>query len=472
MEDTISHLVTQPKHRSFWLQEVAGDAPDAPPLCGNARANIAIIGGGYVGLWTAIQIKRLDPGSNVAVLEQDICGGGASGRNGGIVLSWWPKLSSLIRLCGVNDALRIARDSQAAIQEIRVLCETHNIDAHFRQAGWLWTATSQAQMGAWDRVVMLCDKMGLDVFQRLSPEEVARRSGSPAHRAGVFEASAATIQPAALVRGLRHIALELGVQIFENTRVQSFSRHQPVVIRTQGGTLTTDRLVIANNAWAASIPELSRSIVAITSDMVMTAPIPDQLQRLGWVGGECITDSQMMVDYYHVTNDRSLAFGKGGWGIAFGGKLGTNFDRNRQRARSVAADLHRYYPGLRDVPITHDWCGPIDRTPNSLPLLGRLGGHRHIVYGVGWSGNGVGPSVIGGKILASLALERDDEWGCYPLIERSVGRFPPEPIRYFGAHLVRAAVVRKEQAEILDQKPSFIAVQLSKLAPTGLEDKK
>jgi glycine/D-amino acid oxidase-like deaminating enzyme len=212
--------------------------------------------------------------------------------------------------------------------------------------------------------------------------------------------------------------------------------------------------------------------VAITSDMVMTAPVPDRIRGLGWAGGECITDSQMMVDYYHVTRDGRLAFGKGGWGIAFGGAIGADFDRSPRRARMVAAELRRYYPSLGDVPITHDWCGPIDRTPNSLPLFGRLGGNRHIVYGVGWSGNGVGPSVVGGKILASLALDRDDDWSRYPLIERSGGRFPPEPIRYVGAHIVRAAVARKERAEMRDEKPSWIDARLARLAPEGLEDKR
>jgi putative aminophosphonate oxidoreductase len=459
-------------HRSFWLQEVAGDAPDAPRLEGDARADVAIIGGGYVGLWTAIGIKRLEPACDVVVLEQDICGGGASGRNGGLVLSWWPKLSSLVALCGAEDALRMARHSQAAIGEIKVFCEAHEIDAHFRHSGWLWTATSRAQMGAWEGVVALCERLGANAFQRLSPEEVAQRSGSPVHRAGVLEGSAATVQPAALARGLRRVALESGVRIFEKTRVRSFSRGRPVRIRTEGGTLTSEKLVIASNAWAASIPELARRIVAITSDMVMTAPAPDAVRDLGWTGGECITDSQMMVDYYHVTRGGRVAFGKGGWGIALGGRIGADFDRNPRRARTVAENLCRTYPGLREVPITHDWCGPIDRTPNSLPVLGRLGGHRHIVYGVGWSGNGVGPSVLGGKVLASLALDREDEWSRYPLVERLAGRFPPEPIRYVGAHIVRAAVARKERAEIRDRKPSWLSVRLSQFAPAGLEDKK
>lgn len=424
-----------------------------------------------MGLWTALGIKRLDPACDVVVLEQDICGGGASGRNGGFVLSWWPKLSSLTALCGAEDAVRVARGSEAAIEEIRLFCEAHEIDAHFRRAGWLWAATSEAQRGAWEGVVALCEKLGVGTFRRLAPEDVARRSGSRAHRAGVLEASAATVQPAALVRGLRRVALEAGVRIFEGTRVVAFDRGRPVRIRTAGGRVTAERLVIASNAWAAGIRELSRAIVAITSDMVVTAPAPERVRALGWTGGECITDSQTMVDYYHVTRGGRVAFGKGGWGIALGGRIGPDFERNARRAAIVEDDLRRYYPGLADVPITHDWCGPIDRTPTSLPLMGRLGGQEHIVYGVGWSGNGVGPSVVGGKVLASLALGRDDEWSNHPLVGRSAGSFPREPIRYIGAHLVRAAVASKERAEMRGERPSRLSKRLARFAPAGLEDK-
>lgn len=466
-----SIYMTELRHRSFWLEDVAGDQPDASALVGSAKTDVAILGGGYVGLWTAIQIKELDPSCAVAILEMDICGGGASGRNGGFALSWWPKISSLVKLCGRDDGFEIARESQNAIDEIQKFCEGHKIDIDFKKAGWLWTATSKAQMGAWESVVELCENSKVDVFHRLSSAEIATRSGSVAHRQGVLDITAATLHPAKLVRGLRRVALKLGVKIYEHTKVKSFSRSRPVRIEVEQGSMIAEKFVIANNAWAASIAELSRSIVPITSDMIVTAPAGEALKRIGWTGGECITDSQMMVDYYHVTKSSRIAFGKGGWGIAYGGRIGKDFDRNTSRAKMVEADFRRYYPMLQNIAITHDWSGPIDRTPNSLPLLGRFESHPQIIYGVGWSGNGVGPSVIGGKILASLALDRNDRWGRYPLIQKSVGKFPPEPIRYIGAHIVRAAVASKEKAEIEDQTPSWISAQLSKLAPKGLEDK-
>lgn len=458
-------------HRSFWLEETRGDAPDAAPLQGAGRADVAIMGGGYVGLWTAIRLKQLEPACDVVVLEQDICGGGASGRNGGFVLSWWPKLASLTALVGPAVAVEVARQSEQAILEIRDFCLAHGIDADFRQGGWLWTATTAAHLGAWNGLLDTCAKAGVAPFSPVEPTRVAALAGSAAHLAGVFEASAALVQPATLVRGLRRVALELGVRIFEHSRVTSFTRGRPVTLNTSGGTLRADRLVIATNAWAAAIPELARSIAVISSDMIVTAPAGEELARIGWDPNLSITDSQTMVDYYRVTRDGRIAFGKGGWTIAFGGRIGQAFDRSARRAAEVTADFRRYYPALARVAITHDWSGPIDRTPSSLPLLGWLGRSDHIAYGIGWSGNGIGPGVLGGRILASMVLGRRDEWGQHPLIGRSAGRFPPEPIKFVGAHVVRTAVAAKERAEMAGLRPPGWAVGLAAFAPAGLEDK-
>lgn len=457
--------------RSFWLREALGDASPEPPLRGADRADVAIVGGGYVGLWTAIRIKEKDPNCDVVVLEKDVCGGGASGRNGGMVLSWWQKLSSLVRICGEEEALRLGRASEEAIDEIHAFCAANAVDAHFRRGGFLWTARSEAHIGAWDGVVKLCERLGVAAFERLDPTEVSRRAGSPTHLAGVFDAKAATVQPALLARGLRRVALEKGVRIYEDTKVLTFSRKRPLAIRTDGGLLAAEKLVLANGAWAASLPEMRMSFVVVSSDMIATEPIPERLEAIGWTGGEGIADSQMMVDYYRTTRGGRVAFGKGVAGVGFGGRIDGSFDRSERRAASVVADFRQAYPALSDVKVTHDWSGPIDRTPNSVPIFGHLGGREHIVYGLGWSGNGVGPSVVGGKILSSLALGVDDEWSNSPLVDRKRDLFPPEPIRFLGAQVVRKAVVSKEKAEMRGENPHGLAVRLAKLAPAGMEDK-
>jgi Glycine/D-amino acid oxidases (deaminating) len=268
--------------RSLWLEELGDELSPTPPLQGELEVDVAIVGGGFVGLWTALRLRELAPDCKIAILERDICGGGASGRNGGFVMSWWPKISSLAAQCGKEEAVRLARASQAAIGEIGEFCEQHGIDAHFRRAGWLWTATSEAQRGSWRDVQRTCERLGETVFQSLPNDEVARRSGSDRHREGVLEASNATVQPARLARGLRRVALEQGILIFENTPVEDFDRGQPATLRTPGGCLRARRVVLAHNAWAAAIPELRRVILPVTSTIVATAPIPERLEQIGW----------------------------------------------------------------------------------------------------------------------------------------------------------------------------------------------
>jgi glycine/D-amino acid oxidase-like deaminating enzyme len=210
--------VLLPKMRSLWLQEALTLDPDADraePIAGAHKTDICIVGGGYTGLWTALRIKELDPSVDVMLLEADICGSGASGRNGGLVLGWWYKLATLIKVCGEEEALRLVRAASHAISEIGDFCQRYGIDAHFRQRGRLQTATTPLHLDSWENAVTTTEQYGFSVFDRLTPEEVASRAGSPVYRGGVFEKDAATIQPALLVRGLRRVAIEQAIKIFE-----------------------------------------------------------------------------------------------------------------------------------------------------------------------------------------------------------------------------------------------------------------
>jgi glycine/D-amino acid oxidase-like deaminating enzyme len=388
-----------------------------------------------------------------------------------MALSWWPKVGSLIKVCGEAEALRLCAASEHAVSEIEMFTAQHGIDCHMRRDGMLWCSTTAAQDGAWEAVVQQCSRLGVEPFRRVDRGELQRRTGSAVHRDGVCEPQAATLQPAALARGLRRVALECNVRIFEHSEMTAFTRERPAVISTPQGTVTADRVVLATNAWAGAVRELRSAMITVSSDIVATVPVPDRLAEIGWTGGDAITDAQTMVDYYRTTLDGRVAFGKGTAGMVFGNHISTSFDFNSQRAGVTAADFRRYYPMLADVPLDQAWGGPIDRTPDSLPILGHLGGRNHLLYGVGWSGNGVGPSLVGSRILASLALGADDEWARAGLVDRQLGWFPPEPARYLGGALVRRAVMAKEVSEREGRRPNRLATALSRLAPAGLEDK-
>jgi putative aminophosphonate oxidoreductase len=456
--------------RSLWLEEALGEeqAEAAPRLEGEERADVCIVGGGFTGLWTALRLKEHDPALDVALVEADVCGGGASGRNGGFVLSWWAKFGTLKKVCGGEEAVRLAHASASAVDEIGAYCRDNGIDAHFRRDGWLWAATSEAQLGAWDETLAAAEAYDEHPFERLEPDEVARRAGAETHIGGVFEPTAASVQPALLARGLRRVALERGVRIFERSPMTRLDRGRPPRVVTARGSVTAERVVLALNAWSAALPELARAVVVIASDIVATAPAPDRMEAIGWTNGICISDSRMLVNYYRNTLDGRVVFGKGGGKLAFGGRIGTSFDGLSPRAQDVAASFRALYPSLDDVPVTHDWMGPIDRTEVGLPFFSRLGGREDVLYGLGYSGNGVGPTFVGGRILASLALGLDDEWSRAGLACDPVGLFPPEPIRYVGGLLVRRAVERKEAAEDRGGRADRATLLLAQLAPAGL----
>ena len=453
--------------RSLWLDEALAGEETGPPLQGAERADVCIVGGGFTGLWTALRLKEQEPSLDVVLVEADVCGAGASGRNGGFALSWWAKFSALEQLCGTEEALRLARASASAVAEIGAFCAENGIDAHFRHDGWLWTATSPAQVGAWEGTIAQVESLGERPFERLEPEQVAERAASPAHLAGVFEPTAATVHPARLARGLRRVALERGVRLFEGSPVRRLDRSRPPRVRSDHGSVSAGRIVLALNAWAAALPELRRALVVIPSDVIATPPIPERLRDLDWPGGTCIDDSRMMVNYWRATLDGRIVFGKGGGGITYGARIGPAYDGTSPRAGWVLESFHRLYPSLRDVPADRSWLGPIDRSQNGLPFFDWLGGNDTILVGAGYSGNGVGPSFLGGKILASLALGTENEWAASRLVRRPAG-LPPEPIRYLGGRVVRSAVARKEQAEDAARTPRRIDVLLAGLAPAAL----
>lgn len=460
-----------PLKRSYWLRSLHDSLQPKSPLKGEQSADVVIVGGGFVGLWTALTAKDLRPELKIAVLEQDICGGGASGRNGGFVMSWWPKIASLLSFCTDEQALFLAHAAERAIGELGEFCEAHAIDAHYMRKGWLWTATTPAHIDSWNGTLESCARLGVQPFERVSSEKVAEMAGSDTHLAGVFERSNATVQPAALIRGMRQVALKAGIQIFEQTPVLGIKPGHPVCVETKGGQISANTVVLASNAWAASIPELARLIVPVNSSIVVTEPIPQKLERMGWTGQQSITDSQLMVDYYRTTRDGRIAFGKGTGALAFGSRINEVFSEHAESISLTTQDLHRTYPALASNKITDAWSGPIDRTYDSLPVFGTLAGSDNIHYGIGWSGNGIGPSRLGGRILASLALGLKDEWSTCPLVGRRCKPFPPEPFRYLGGTAVRNAVIRKERAEMSGRKPSRIDRLLAGLAPAGLEDK-
>lgn len=461
--------------RPFWLQQAldSEQQPACPPLHGDARCDVCIVGGGYTGLWTALQLKEAQPSLDVLLIEADICGAGASGRNGGCALSWSAKYFTLERLFGVEEAVRLVRESELSIHAIGAFCAANGIDCDYRLDGTLYTATNQAQVGSTDAVIAALQQRGINSFERLPLQQVQRLAGSARHLEGWFSPAAATVQPGRLVRGLRRVALERGVRIHEGTAMTALEHGTPAAVRTLHGSIRADRVVLGLNAWMArAFPQFQRSVAIVSSDMVITEPCSELLQEIGLNTGISVLDSRIFVHYYHNTSDGRLMLGKGGNTFAFGGRMLPVFDQPSPYRPLLRQSLGGFFPALAEVPLAASWNGPSDRSVTGLPFFGRLDGQGNVFYGFGYSGSGVGPCHMGGQILASLALGQDNPWTRSPLVNGPLGLFPPEPIRYLGSLLVRNAIRRKERAEDHGQRPRRLDVRLARFAAAaGKADK-
>ena len=454
----------------YWLREAIGGKPlKTEALEGEQRADVAILGGGFTGLWTALRLKELEPSLDVAVVEKNFCGSGASGRNGGFCMTWASKIHTLVKLCGAQEGLRLYRTTEQAVGAIGSFCRDHGIEAEFRQDGWLWTASNAAQRDAWMPCLDQLERLGANPFRPVDADEAARLSGAAVNIAGVFEPTVATLQPGRLALGLRRIALEKGVRIFERSPVTRIDRGPRPHLHTAKGSLVSDKLVLALNAWAAELPEFRLTLLPLVADLLITDPAPTALKESGLSSGLAVSDSRSLVHFYRSTPDGRIAFGKASGLFFYAGQVGDRAEGVSPYQPRIEQSFQRFVGGLGDFTIAESWRGPVTRTQNGLPFFGRLERHPNIVYGHGYCGNGVGPSFTGAKFLASLALERNDEWATSPLAQGPLGGgFPPEPLRYVGGHLVRDAVARIEADQDAGRKPGLVDRALARLAPEGL----
>ena len=453
-------------HRSWWLEEALVHDPGepCPRLTGSIRADVLVVGGGYTGMWTAYVLKELEPSADVVLLEQDICGGGPSGRNGGFATGWWDELPDLVALYGEDGAAAVAHAVGGAVEALGAWCEQHGVDAWYTHGGYIATACAPGQVGFERDAVRLAADLGApDEYVSLTAEEVRARCDSPVFGPGVIMRDAATVQPARLARGIRRVLLERGVRIFEDTPVRRFRAGPPARAESPTGSVTAERAVIAAGAWAAAWPWFERRLATWTSHIVLTAPAPDRLREIGWTGGECICDARTTVQYVRTTPDGRIAFGGGGGRVTSPRRLGGGrADDDPVSVGRAEAGLRRLFPSFADVPIEASWGGPIDVSPTHLPFFGTLpSGNVH--FGLGYSGNGVAACAVGGRILARLALDREDRWTQLPIVDPDPVRFPPEPLKKIGANLVREAIVRYERADESGRSPSVATRALAHL---------
>jgi glycine/D-amino acid oxidase-like deaminating enzyme len=449
----------------YWLEEAGAVAP-APPLDGDRDADVVVIGGGFTGLWAAWHVKRLEPEARVVLLEADeYCGRGPTGRNGGFCNVMWFSLPNMRRRWGDAGALAVAHAAERAVGEIGEFCEREEVDAGFHMGGYLQVSTAAAQDEIWSEALAACRELGVgDAVRPLSAQEVAARCASPAFRAGAYYPTAATVQPARLASGLRERLRARGVEVCESTPVRAL-RDAPdgVEARTPGGRVRAVAAVVAiGGAARAHRGPLHNRLTITSSHIVLTEPVPDLLEEIGWTGGECITDCRTMLHYFRTTPDGRIAFGLGGGRISMGGRLRGRVEVDPAVVALAAERLRAYFPGIEGRRITHAWGGPIDVSPTHLPVVLPLPGGRAFAA-AGYTGNGVGPSHMVARTLASLALDRRDEPSRLPIVAPAPQRVPPEPLHWLGGSAIRAGIMSKERAEGEGRHPHPLSSALAKV---------
>jgi glycine/D-amino acid oxidase-like deaminating enzyme len=435
----------------WWSTEAHVDASAAAAaLEGSAECDVCVVGGGLTGLWTALALREREPATRVLVLEADRCGAGPSGRNGGFLHGYWASIAGLRSTLGADDALALARAGEQIIPAVRAF----GPDIWLREGGMLMVSTTPSQDRAIDDAVDAAEAVGAaDEAVALDREQLAARIASPVFRRGVFFRECATVQPARLVRALRDKALAAGIELYEGTPATAIADG---VVTTPRGRVRAAAVVVATNAAASGWRPVRRHVTNFGSYVVLTEPVPELLAEIGWTNGEAVVDGRMFLHYFRTTNDGRVLMGSGTGPIGFAGRLDDRFTGDAASAARAERGLRRLLPGLTAARVERAWGGPIDVSSDHLPFFGTVAG-TNVHYGLGYSGHGVGPSWLGGQILASLAVGRDDEWTGLPLATRHVPALPPEPLKRLGGGLVRAAIMACEEAEEAGLRPRLAA---------------
>ena len=388
-------------------------------------------------------------------MEAALCGDGPSGRNGGFLHGYWSSLPRARRVFGDGGALAVAQAASAIIPGVREFVERRGVDVWLREAPMLEVSAAAAQDEAIDAAVAAAGALGVEEEAvPIGRDELAKRCSSPRFRRGVLYREGATVQPARLLRALRAAVLDEGVILHERTPMVRLRRGSPNVIEAPRGRIRAREVIVAINAAAAGWHPVARRLTAFGSYVVLTEPVPELLDRISWTGGESIIDARMFLHYFRTTNDGRVVMGSGSGPIGFGGRLDGRFTADGPSVARAEAGLRFLLPGLVEARIERAWGGPIDVSADHFPFFGTLPGTR-VHYGAGYSGNGVGPSWLGGRILARLALGVEDELTALPLVNRRIRPLPPEPIKRLGGGLVRGAALRAEEAEQAGRRPAL-----------------
>jgi glycine/D-amino acid oxidase-like deaminating enzyme len=426
---------TEHEDKSFWLATYGPYVPNAP-VRGPVSVDVAIIGGGFTGLSTAYNLRRSEPSMTVAVLESEIVGYGASGRNGGFSMTLFglePAITK--RFFGPERTVEAHRYMERAVDYVDALIHEHAMQSDYWFPGFLRVATTPGYVRRIQHDLEILAAMGIDGITWLDAAQLRAEVDSPLFLGAWWEPRCGLLNPAKQVRELKRVAQGAGATVYEHTPVVEILRGRAFLLRTPEGSVLADKIVLATNAYSHLIPELHAKQAPAFTHMVVSEPLtPKQLATIGWRHRQGIEDARNLVHYFRLTIDNRLAMGGSDVSLAYGRDL--DRDLNARVFADLERDVVRLFPGLAGVRFTHRWGGPVSVPTQMVPDIGQLGDARAL-YSLGCMGHGVSLTHLNGRTLADLICERKTDLTSVWFVNRRTIPWPPEPLRFVVSHAVR-----------------------------------
>jgi glycine/D-amino acid oxidase-like deaminating enzyme len=442
---------------SLWHDDPALSWAPGAVLAGSADVDVAIVGAGYTGLWTAYYLAKADPSLRIAVLEAEVVGFGASGRNGGWCSAIFPAtLRKIASSSSRDDAQRMQQAMNATVTEIGRVIAAEGIECDWAPNGYVSVARNEAQWVRAQAEVRAWRDWGFgeDHMQLLSAGEASARVGASQVHGGTYTPHCAAVHPAKLVRGLADAVRTAGVSIYESTRVQEIT---PGTLRTDRGNVRARVVVRATEGYTAQLPGLRRDMVPMYSLMVATAPLPDGVwDRIGLRSRETFSDKRHLRIYGQRTADGRLAFGGRGAPYHYGSRVAPRFDvdpRVQKMLRGILTDL---FPVLDGVEYTHAWGGNLGIPRDWYPSLG-YDRDTGLAHAGGYVGDGVATSNLAGRTLADRITGASSDLQSLPWLSRRSPKWEPEPLRWLGVNGGSLAFAVADRTEARSGKPSRLA---------------
>ena len=442
---------------SFWLETAGEELVPRASLRGPAEADVAILGAGFTGLWTAYYLLKQEPSLRVVVLEAEIAGFGASGRNGAWCNAAFPvSPGELARRFGREAARELLLEMRGAVEEVGRVAEAEGIDAQYFRGGQLRVARGPSQLSGIEGTYGSFRTLGLEEGLRLlDAEETARHIRITGAEGALYNPHCATIHPARLVRGLARVVERLGGEIFEQTPVTDYATGGNPRLVTALGEVRARTVVLAGEAYLARLRKLRRQVLPIYSLIVLTEPLSErQWEEIGWEGRECVASNRYTVDYLSRTADGRILFGGRGAPYHYGSRIEDEYDRHEPTHEMLRRTAKEWFPALQGARFTHAWGGPLGVPRDWMPTMS-YDPASGVATARGYTGQGVATANLSGRTLADLILGRDTAITSLPTVNHEPRPWEPEPLRWLGARYVQRGLMRvDDRAERTGEPPT------------------